>query len=277
MIAAGHPYYGKMAAALAATLKAADVNTNIHLAHTGEALKYLSEEEKALFNSNAGIPAKYYTYKNEPKYIMAKMYIEELSPFEETIFLDSDIAWLKKPVADLFAQLSSYAITFANRGANSKQSVWADIDTVKKAYNVEAEKYYSLHSEFIYFKKNEEVKNFFKCAQKTYSSLKVSTTVFAGAIADELPFTIACMLTKMYPHADNFTPIFWQQGEKKRLHVSQLSNAGFYGLSMGGHYNPKESVMNYKILVNAAYHKLGLKNPFKWKDKRSFLPERSKI
>lgn len=276
ILAAGHPYYGKMAAGLAATLKVADAAIALHLAYAGNALNYLSGQELELFASSSQVPADYYKYKNDTKYIKAKMFLYDLSPFDETIFLDADIAWLKRSPAELFEELKDVDITFANHGSDGKQSVWCDIDEVKKAYDVEDEKYYGLHSEFVYFKKTDGVRSFFKTAQTVYDDLKVSSTVFAGAIPDELPFAIACMLTNIYPHKENFRPVYWINADKKLLHPSEVSK-NYYGWSMGGNTADRFAVEQYNILVKAAYHKLKMQHPYSWKQKRSFLSERLKV
>lgn len=276
LIAAGHPYYGKMAAGLAATLKAADGSTAIHLAYAGDALKYLSADELKLFSSTQEIPVEFYTYDAQVRYIKTKMFFYQLSPFDETIFLDVDIAWLKKSPLNLFDELKGIDITFANHGSNGKKSVWCEIEEVKKAYNVEDEKYFGLHSEFVYFRKSEAVEAFFETAQDVYDNLKVPSTVFAGAIPDELPFAIACMLTQMYPHKENFRPVYWINSDKKIIHPSEVSK-NYYGWSMGGNTANRFAVDSYNILLRAAYHKLKIQHPYSWKQKRSFLSERLKV
>ncbi len=43
---------------------------------------------------------------------------------------------------------------------------------------------------------------------------------------------------------------------------------------MGGSSNPEYTVRNYNIVVQAAYRKLGLVNPFKWQQKKIFIAAR---
>lgn len=276
LIAAGHYNYGKMAATLAATLKATDKNIPVHLAYTDNAIKYLTEDEKTLFDSMSIIPPEYYIFNGQTKYIRCKMFMYQLSPFKSTIFLDVDMVWLSRPVSELFNQLQDIDLTFSNHGSENKTSIWADVSKVKKAYNVESERFYNLHSEFVYFRKSMQVNKFFKVAQKVYDKLKVPATVFAGAVPDELPFCIACMLLKLYPHADNFHPVLWHNTKSVYLMPHQIAKQ-YYAISMGGNQNPSFFKTNYNLVASAAYSKLKLRNSYQWLDKKKFLAERQNV
>lgn len=278
LLSLGNPNYGKMAAALAAMIKAADSTTQIHLSYTESAISHLRENEKTVFDSMAPIPEKYYTMQGMPKFIKAKMYLYELSPFQETLYLDSDIAWLKKSPARVFEELKDIDLTYANSGLQT-YSQWADLEKVRTAYNIE--KVVGIHSEFVFFRKCEKVEAFFQKAQRIYSNLKVPATVFAGAIPDELPLMIAAELTGMMPHQQPYYPVFWYKRDKKMLHSYQIAK-DYYAMSMGGHYNAQHEMDMYNILTTAAYNKLKLSSgsrgpyPYQWKNKNSFLAERQK-
>ena len=59
LIAAGHPYYGKMAVNLALGLKNTQPDVNITLAYESTAISHLNANERALFNL-IEIPKEYY-------------------------------------------------------------------------------------------------------------------------------------------------------------------------------------------------------------------------
>ena len=92
ILAIGHPYYGRMAAALAATIKTTGTGIPIHLAYTESAISHLTEKEIALFSSKSIINDKYCT----PVPIRSKMFIYQLSPFDETLYLDADLLLFQK-------------------------------------------------------------------------------------------------------------------------------------------------------------------------------------
>lgn len=268
ILALGHSNYGRIATALAAMIKATGSELPIHLGYTDSAVKGLSKEERALFDSSKPIPEKYYG----KGFIQAKMYLYQLSPFKKTLYMDADIAWLKKSPDTLFDELTGLDITYANSGVQ-EASVWADVAAVKKAYGIN--QVLGIHSELVYFKKEEKVKQFFAAAQDIYKNLKVESTVFAGAIPDELPFMIAAELTGTMPHQQPFLPFFWYKREKKLLHAYEIAK-NYYAMSMGGHYNQQHEITMYNLLAKAAYYKLGLRNPYQWKQKQLFLSERQK-
>lgn len=108
LVALGAPEYGYMAANLAASIRHSDSEVNIHLVYAGKAISHFTAAHKALFSSMAECPAEYYTRGtrdegrgiNDPatdkqqqttEYIKAKTHIYELTPYEETLFLDVDM------------------------------------------------------------------------------------------------------------------------------------------------------------------------------------------
>jgi hypothetical protein len=272
IIAAGHHYYGKMAATLAATIKATGTAIPIHLAYSTSALTHLTDGELALFDSRAEIPAKYL----EPAIIRVKLFINKLSPFEETLFLDADMVWLQRKPEEIFETLKEVDITFSNHGV-AGYSIWADLPDVRAAYELGDKPFYLIHSEFIYFKKTVAVGKFFTLARKINDTLKVKSIVFAGGIPDELPFSIAACQLDIKPHQNVYHPVWWRRTWKVSVPAYKLYN-DFYALSMGGNYNDSQSILNYDTLSRAAYRKLEVKgSAFTWKKKRNFLAERSLI
>lgn len=272
IIAAGHPYYGKMAAALAATVRCSDKDIPIHLSWAGTALNHLAEAERSLFTSMAEIPAIYCQSESGNKWIRAKMNMYDLTPFEETLYLDCDLLWLKRSPADMMNGFKKCEVTFPHFGISD--SAWATLAELKKVYG--PGQYWNIHSEMVYFRKGEKAKEYFDKALEVHDSLKVDHTVFAGGIPDELPFSIAGALTKTHPHKKEFRPVFWSKAVPGHFHIYQLSQK-FYAFSMAGNRNTNFETDTYNILSLAAYRKLGLQNAYTWKQKRSFLPERKNL
>jgi hypothetical protein len=273
IIALGHPYYGKMAAALAATIRAADTQINIHLAWADRALAHLEPEEIKLFTTLAEITPDYYTNKKgERQWIRAKMGIYDLSPYDETLFLDCDVLWLRGSPADYMKEMEPYQVTFPNNGTGD--TLWAKKAEIISQYG--PGQYYNIHSELIYFKKGVKAKRWFDKALEIYDDIKVEHIVFADAIPDELPFSIAGALTGTYPHQDKHRPIFWGKIDRKEWGFKQVYEIQekFWGVSMAGNNSTNYEILVYNIISKAAYYKLNLEKPYLWKQKRTFLPER---
>lgn len=201
----------------------------------------------------------------------------DLSPFDETIFLDADQVMIaNRSLVPVFDQLAGVDITFSNTGIN-ETTFWADLDDVRSIYGKEP--HWSLHSEFVYFKKTKPARDLFAAAKKVFKDHKVKSAItFGGApMADELAFEIACMITGIYPHQENWKPNFWFARERllARKHSYELTE--FITYSMGGNNTPAAVKRNYQNLVNHYFSVLGLRNPYKIVDKMTFLTNRKKV
>lgn len=282
LIALGHPQYGKMAYTLANSLRYSCGDIKIHLVYTSSAIAHLNESQLDVFTSIEPAPLDSYTRNGNIEYIKCKTWMYQLSPFDTTIFLDSDMIWLSKnSIHGLFEQLKDVDYTVQNRdfvdladkNLNPKYSQWADVTEIRDSYKFKKGKYYSLHSEFVYFKKTAKNKVFFNEWVKQYDHLKVKHATFANGIPDELPLAIATVIHEQYPHKDAFLPIYWERAEKP-LSRSELIN-NFYGYSIGGNRITQNQENTYNDLARFFSAKSGNSTVFKTASKISFLTERS--
>jgi len=302
IIALGAPQYGRMAANLASSIRFADAEVKIHLVWSGASISHLSDKHKALFTSMSECPAEYYT-KPLPKsfpegegqggaktvFLKAKTCIYELSPFDETIFLDADMIWFsnpqKKNASTLFNELKGTELTFQNRGhfdlRNEKlkedYSNWCSIKEVKEKYfagGIEENKgrFYHLHSEFIYFSRSESNKQFFDLARQIFDEPKVKPASFDGDIPDELAFDIAVAITGKNPHKEHFRPIHWFAMDG-RANLNELQHK-YYGLSMGGNNLPPAIINRYKMLAKFYARHFGLPYSFTIEPKKRWSATR---
>lgn len=289
LIACGHPYYGKMAAAVAASIKAVE-NVSICLLHHGKAVSYLDEKELALFDIKEILSDDLVSNADGSfNPLKARMHMYDLTPFEETLMLDVDNIWLKKKPSEVFESLKEVSFTIQNTGytlcdakADEQYSVWADINDIIKAYKLQGKKFYQTLGEWIYFKKDNKAKKLFTAALKIFNAKpKIKVHSFIGqTVPDELAFSIAMALTDIYPHADKYLPTTFfdinSLAQNRFSHIYQLTDK-YFTISLGSNRNPVNTVTMYNTLSAAAYQKLGLQNPYKWKSKKTFLPERIKL
>jgi hypothetical protein len=283
ILAMGHPYYGEMAANLAMSLKFADKETKICLAWEGNAKNHLSPAKLCLFDTVIEVPQDYILKNGKKAYFKAKTYINKLTPFKETIFLDADMIWFgKRGIGEIFEQLKDIDFTMQNRDfidfsndvVNEKYSIWANVKEIKEKYKFTKGLYYSLHSEFIYFKKTKAVDKYFSDVQKIYDDPKVNATVFAGDIADELAFSIAMCKHEMYPHTTPYLPIYWAKAETS-ISINKASET-FYAYSMGGNTVSQVMAQKYDAMAKAYASRLGFR-AWTYKQKNRWLQERSKL
>lgn len=276
LIAAGNPVYLAMAQNLAAGIRAADLTIKIAIATDNQV------PEKMIgpfFDLNIILTSKMITQGGKEAFIKAKTFMYDISPFDETIFLDVDQAMLMKAdIRGLFRELSDIEFTMSNTGL-AEQTIWCDMSEAKQLYGDRP--YWNYHSELVYFKKSERAKQFFDAAKKIFSDAKLKTAVnFGGApMADELAFQCASMQTGIYPHKGNWTPNFWwarESGAKQRVWPYQLKDQLTY--SIGGNNLPQFVKDNYMALVEAQYKKAGLDGkPNQIQSKRIDLKNRQKV
>lgn len=279
IVALGHPYYGRMALNLAMSLKFTS-KVPIALAYNQSAITHISGHLDK-FDKLIEVPEKYFTKKSNVEYIKAKTHLYNLTPFTETLYLDADTLWLPKKSVDLvFKDLENENLVIQSRGSVmldqenlKRKSFWCDLKEYKEAYG--GEKFYSLSSEFIYFKKCKEVAKFFSDSVKIYDNLKISHTMFAGGIPDELIFNISMLQNKIVPTKEVYTPIYWEQAERKNMKPAQM-HSEYFAYSVGGKLLSSTEKKFYDNLANfyGTHFKV---HHFKIKDKMSYLPERTHI
>src|SRR6185437_6812062 len=96
LLALGHPCYGKMAAALSASIRCMNATIPIALIANIDALTHLSTEEKTLFTQIIYPESKYYTTDNlEFSPLKPRVYLNELTPFSKTLSIDVDNLWIQ--------------------------------------------------------------------------------------------------------------------------------------------------------------------------------------
>ncbi len=139
IIALGHAQYGRMALNLALSLRFTS-KLPIALAHDNGAITHISGHLDK-FDKLIEVPEKYYMRKGNKEYIKAKTHIYNLSPFDETIYLDADTLWLPKKSIDLlFTELDSENLVIQSRGSVlldqtdlKRKSFWCDLKEYKEA------------------------------------------------------------------------------------------------------------------------------------------------
>lgn len=286
IVAVGHSNYYRMAEVLAASLKcnaAAGIDLTL-ICDNITKIRY-----RNLFDGVIEVGSHTYTNK-EGKVVFNKLMVQlyDLSPYKTTIKLDADMVWLRgRDPNDLFRELHGEYFTFMNRGwgeltEGSGYSVWASETKIKQTYHIEdGARCYKIYGEFLYFRKNSEMKKFFGLIKKLYRERKVKAHVFANdEYTDELAYQVACMMTGKYPHKDNFTPIFNSflgYKDLEHTYTYKLAELGYWAYSIGGHYNTQFQKTQYNNLASFYFNALGLQNPYKVMDKKSFLVERNNL
>ncbi len=263
-----------MAYQLAYSIKA---NEDIQITLISNNHNFLTEDQKKTFDSIVSYEA------NPQEYLRTKTKLYELSPYDETIYLDVDMLALNnKLFSTLFDELKDIDFTMATRGATPyekwdlKTSMWGDLSKLKDKHK--GAKWYQLSSEFIYFKKTKEIKKLFKVANDQYDKV-TEFNKFGNVMADEFAFGLSCCINNIYPHKETFTPICWAHAEKRSMkEIDPYINDNYYGYSMGGkHSHPQQQAYYLNMLK---YYQMRTKKRievFIPKSKNYYLPERHTI
>lgn len=271
IIATGHPYFGRMAYNLALSIQACE-QTNICIVHDGGSMLHLSMEQAKVFTHHKILPTEYKTG------VQAKLHLDQLTPFDNTLYLDADMVWIgqKKP-SQLFSELSGSGFTAITEGdsdnPNNKYYFWADAGEIKEAYSVA--KVYQWRSEVMYFEKGTKV---FSAARKLKPSSKLKTTrLFGNVLPDELYINIATAQLDIHPHRYKWTPAYWMRMHGENLPTPAELASQYYLLSAGSNYASPQMKKSYDTYMRYAAHKTGTAHLFPLKSKKEWLPERQKM
>jgi hypothetical protein len=278
IIATGHPYYGRMAYNLALSIKAVE-EIPIAVIFAGRALSHLSEKQLSVFDQKIELA------DDVPLRSGSKLWINEYTPFKETLLLDADMLWMpQKTPSQLFQELSDVEFTAITEGyflsdqdqdVNLSYFFWAEPREIQQVYKVD--KIYQWRTEVMYFKKNARTDKIFRLAQRVYKNPKLKTLrQYAGGVADELAINVAAAVNKAVPHKYKWTPAFWH-----RLNGNIMPDIftlyQYYLVSFGSNNASGAVKKFYDRIMKASAYKLGVSHVFPLHSKKEFLPERAKM
>jgi hypothetical protein len=278
IIASKHPYYGRMAYNLAATIKASEQDCPVCIVHAGRGLSHLTDLQKAIFDEVIEIPENDYG-------VGVKLYAYEHTPFDGTLLIDADNLWFKRKPSELFAELEPHefsAITEGfidfETGENNLRTdyfMWANVDAMKMKFDMKG-KMYQFRSEIMWFRKTERVGCMFKTAKEIFHKPEVEVVRFGGVVPDEYAINIACNLCGVVPHVYKWQPCYWDRIHKLQVRdrrPGQLFDK-YWLMSTGGNGVTSYCTRLYNQLASAACYKLGVQFLFTLQPKKRVIEER---
>jgi|GEM_PF-2939872 len=269
----GHPYYGRMAYNLAMTIKAIEPSCDITVMRTPHSLSHLSEYQLSVFDNIAELPS------GAPISCGAKLWLNTISPYENTLVLDADMLWLpeKKP-SQLFDELEGNDFTAITEGyapdnLHPKYFLWADESDIRATYPIACDKLYQWRSEVMYFNKNAD--ELLAKAREVFVAPRLATEkLYAQGTADELGLVVACGIFNVHPHQYKWIPAYWHLMNEGKIPDFSLLYRNYYLASFGANHASEVSKNLYDRLVRVACMKRGVQHVFPLISKKSFLPER---
>jgi len=281
LMALGDPrVYAYYAYNLAVSIKYCSPETNIAIVYNGNSLSHLNDIELFHFDKKILCPDEYFTHNGKTEYIKAKLYLDKLTPYEQTLFLDADMVFSPyKKMADLWNDFNNLNFTMACRGeseVDAGQSAWVDLKEVSMYYGFD--KWYDLSSEVIYFNNTGLVDTLFDDARSYYNDVLLNVREFSGGKPDEPFYCLSMLKNNIAPHKVPYKPSYWEYANGKNgtfIKENDLWN-NYYLLSMGGKMTSHRIEVIYNnIMKYYAHHKgVGYYNAIQ---KSRILKERSLI
>lgn len=241
-----HSLYGRYAYNLALSIKSADMNQQVAVIADEEGLKGLHPGQLMIFD--------YIIEPAVPMPLQNKFHLANLSPFDETLFVDADMIF--SPLADFneyWRSMSAIEWTMANRGEDiGGISEWIKREDLIETYG-DVEHWYDLSSEWIYFKKNDLSYHIFANAEMYYEENKLKVREFAGDRPDEPYFNLALIAVGHQPHQVPYQPSYWQP-VMKGFPGAMAIKKGWMAFSVGGKLIPPQQKLVYdEFLKNASF------------------------
>lgn len=287
LIALGHAQYGRLAYNLAVSIKLNNPTINIALAHNVTSITHLDDRKKSIFSHLIEVPVDNFQHEGKFCAVKSKVYAYELSPFDNTLFLDSDMAMFpNKNINNIFESLKDVDFTIKNSGYYDCKSKERK-DALKYGYSAKLEeiinkykpkdKIWQVQGEVFYFNKSKKSEDIFKHAQEAFTKQDlILENGFAGcSMNDELAFITALIKSNHNLHKANWMLSFWYFfNDTQHTFDTPMIMFSYDFLSIGGHNVPLAISNMYSAIVSQAYRKLGLGIPFKFENKINYLPER---
>lgn len=279
IVALQHPYYGKMAYNLCVSLQIHEP-VDVTLVYDDAAISHLSEAQMTFFSKKIKMPYSFTIQKGKIEILKYKTLLNELSPYDKTIFLDADTLWNpSRRVQNLFDELKDVDFTIANRGYTKEEtgmagfSLWANIEEIRAAHGISS--YLDASSEFIYWRKSEKADEIFALAKEIFETDPVTYRQFAGGKPDEPSFSIALSKLDFAPHKTPFYPSYWfyHTPQKYPSRTEILGSCWF--LSFGGNQANKYLRKLYADVSTNSFLSLGAGVPFPLLEKNKNIKERA--
>lgn len=266
LIAVRNSYYIKAAYNLCLSLQAQNRSVPVTLVTDG-VYDHLFDTQKFFFSKVIRI--------KDANPFHLKTHLYHLSPYDATLFLDSDMIFNPAQSLDkLIESLQDVDFTMANRGPVGADYDWCDAQAFKKECGGITP--YNLSSEVIWFKKNDEVKELFAVASNFYACNTIIQRRIGGYQPDEPSFAYAMTVAGIIPHLSPWHPSYWVANNRGKFTADREIQNNFYLLSMGGSYIDKRIVDLYGRYAKIAANKMGAE-PLPYTQKRALVKDRHNI
>lgn len=277
ILALGKPRYGNLAAMLAVTIKARNPNAQIAVVHSGDALSELNKDTLDLFDGIIPAPAE---LVQPGQYMLTKLYLDILTPFDQTLYLDADTSWhYTKSLASLFdfwqeitkqsgiqPQVYNYVKApryYRNRG---RYTYWCNTTgTGVKLHKYLSNNWYCVSSTFLYFDNTHPkcIASFENARRLLAAKEQLVIERISGKYPDEYFLGLGMCMAGVELSKTDWAPIYFSF-----IHANlpeEFVQTNFYGITPTGG-DAKKAITLYNKEVKQACAKLGI-TPIYWQQK----------
>lgn len=277
LIARGHPMYGHYAYNAAVCCKFISPELPVTVVTSNGCLSQLDTDQVQLFDTIIEAGSK---WAEDGNYFQTKLWLDEITPYEKTLYLDVDMAWNpRKKITDFLELLSGMEFQCVSRGEidvekyQSTVGDWMDYSTLKELYGLSH--IYNVSSELIYFEKGTKV---FEYARKAYEENKIQPKQFAGTKPDEPYLALGIALSETILPLSEFEPTYWQNRFFNKFKKDELIYEEYYAISAGGNSNAVNTERMYNNIVGATFNGMGInRTPYKLQHKRNVLKKERQL
>lgn len=286
IIAVSYLNYARMASNLAQSIKINNPDTHITLLHDNKAIENLMPTEKKFFDNFIEIPNEFIQYNGRNAYGRLKCFIYDLSPYQKTIYIDSDtlmipnksIEWYWEAIDKYDHLWISWTKDTVYKYNSNTISSWTTIGYIHDLFPnlLNREIVTNLQTSLIGFKKKQEIKNIFESSKKVHDALHAHMfkSTWYNTIPDELIIAVGMCENNIIPTPGHqFVTLIFQKPTLQELR-NEYNFISFASAQSSVQFTYKNLYDQY-VTENAK--KLGIPYPYLWKDKGLFIRQNSVI
>ncbi len=275
-LAVGEQRWGQMALSLCLSVKANSEEQKTLLIYSPSAINGIEHYIEQYFDYTVCINQDCDNVSEFAFHLKTKLYdiVTEAVPEADTfLFLDADTImlagkstdrWFEEHEGKFFTAYCNDRYDFATKTRKRKDyHFWCNPEDVAKEFNITSGFIPQINTSFLYFVRNENVKNYFDKVKQIWDNDTIRFTEYRNSKPDELCFNIASAITQYTPHRNTYRPIFFQFVSE--THSIPYIHHNFNAMGFAGDGVPHDYLVNLYNNTADYYRTLfGIQDLFKF-------------
>jgi len=236
LIAVGHPIFGELAANCAMSLKANNCPYPVALASMPCALQTLPTGHlDGLFDRHLSVP-NWVTLGEDGhrQWVKVKQYLDVISPFEKTLYIDADSLLLPNKSIESVMKLLSlfpfhpmiYGWGNMDSGDASVNYFWLneqkDLKKLKSTFKLKGNRVYATNTSLVYFDRSKQSETVFKTVREVAANYPEYATSWRDGVPDEFLYMIGMCKAGIKTHIVPCIPAYIEVMERGILRNKQV-------------------------------------------------------